>query len=100
MSNSIRGHNDDSVGHANSILQSRLRSKSDPRDCRNLMLNLQPFFGAIGCTTAIVLTALGAAYGTAKAGVGVCSMGVLRPDLIVKSKLNLGFPFLRDVFHW
>ncbi|KAI9035345.1 V-type proton ATPase 16 kDa proteolipid subunit [Aspergillus affinis] len=44
-----------------------------------------PFFGSIGCTTAIVLTALGAAYGTAKAGVGVCSMGVLRPDLIVKN---------------
>lgn len=28
---------------------------------------------------------LGAAYGTAKSGVGICSMGVLRPDLIFKS---------------
>lgn len=28
---------------------------------------------------------LGAAYGTAKSGVGICSMGVLKPDLIFKS---------------
>ncbi len=28
---------------------------------------------------------LGAAYGTAKSGVGICSMGVLKPDLIMKS---------------
>ena len=28
---------------------------------------------------------LGAAYGTAKAGVGICSMGILKPDKIIKS---------------
>ena len=28
---------------------------------------------------------LGAAYGTAKSGVGICSMGVIKPDLIMKS---------------
>ncbi|KAL2863624.1 H(+)-transporting V0 sector ATPase subunit c [Aspergillus lucknowensis] len=44
-----------------------------------------PFFGSLGCTSAIVFTCFGAAYGTAKAGVGVCSMAVLRPDLIVKN---------------
>ncbi|KAK3209717.1 hypothetical protein GRF29_44g485004, partial [Pseudopithomyces chartarum] len=44
-----------------------------------------PFFGAMGCTAAIVFTCFGAAYGTAKAGVGVSAMGVLRPDLIVKN---------------
>ncbi|KAM0120961.1 vacuolar ATPase V0 domain subunit c [Aspergillus fumigatus] len=44
-----------------------------------------PFFGALGCTSAIVFTCFGAAYGTAKAGVGVCGMAVLRPDLIVKN---------------
>ncbi|KAL1960449.1 hypothetical protein VTO42DRAFT_7748 [Malbranchea cinnamomea] len=44
-----------------------------------------PFFGALGCTSAIVFTCFGAAYGTAKAGVGVCSTAVLRPDLIVKN---------------
>lgn len=45
----------------------------------------------MGCTSAIVFTCFGAAYGTAKAGVGVSAMGVLRPDLIVKST----FAFLR-----
>ncbi|KAI9374796.1 V-type proton ATPase proteolipid subunit [Aspergillus egyptiacus] len=44
-----------------------------------------PFFGALGCTSAIVFTTFGAAYGTAKAGVGICSSGILRPDLIVKN---------------
>ncbi|KAI5287963.1 H(+)-transporting V0 sector ATPase subunit c [Ascosphaera aggregata] len=48
-------------------------------------LNLAPFFGALGCTSAIVFTCFGAAYGTAKAGVGVCSTAVLRPDLIVRN---------------
>lgn len=47
---------------------------------------IQPFFGAMGCTSAIVFTCFGAAYGTAKSGVGISAMGVLRPDLIVKSK--------------
>jgi ATP synthase proteolipid subunit len=47
----------------------------------------QPFFGAMGCTSAIVFTCFGAAYGTAKSGVGISAMGVLRPDLIVKSML-------------
>ena len=27
----------------------------------------------------------GAAYGTAKSGIGISSMGVLRPDLVIKS---------------
>lgn len=28
---------------------------------------------------------LGSSYGTTKSGVGICSMGVLKPDLIMKS---------------
>ncbi|KIN05504.1 hypothetical protein OIDMADRAFT_16847 [Oidiodendron maius Zn] len=39
----------------------------------------------MGCVAAIVFTCFGAAYGTAKSGVGICAMGVLRPDLIVKN---------------
>lgn len=34
-----------------------------------------------------LITDLGAAFGTAKSGVGVCSVGVMRPDLIMKSIL-------------
>ncbi|KZO96879.1 V-type ATPase [Calocera viscosa TUFC12733] len=43
-----------------------------------------PFFGALGCTSAIVFTCLGASYGTAKSGVGISAMSVLRPDLMMK----------------
>jgi V-type H+-transporting ATPase 16kDa proteolipid subunit len=46
----------------------------------------------MGCTSAIVFTCFGAAYGTAKSGVGISAMGVLRPDLIVKSAYIPIFP--------
>merc|ERR1712170_330016 len=36
------------------------------------------FFGFMGVTSAIVFANLGAAYGTAKSGVGISSMGVMR----------------------
>lgn len=47
--------------------------------------NQYTFFGFMGLTAALVFSNLGAAYGTAKSGVGICSMGVLRSDLIFKS---------------
>ena len=57
------------------------------------------FFGYMGVSCALVFASnntllfrfnsyckdLGAAYGTAKSGVGISSMGVLKPDLIMKS---------------
>lgn len=46
-----------------------------------------PFFGALGCTAAIVFTCFGASYGTAKAGVGICATTVLRPDLLIKNSI-------------
>merc|ERR1712100_308007 len=44
-----------------------------------------PFFGFMGCAAALVFACLGAAYGTAKSGVGVANMGVLHPDVVMKS---------------
>ncbi|XP_067950138.1 V-type proton ATPase 16 kDa proteolipid subunit c-like [Watersipora subatra] len=44
-----------------------------------------PFFGSLGATTAVALSAMGAAYGTAKSGTGIASMAVMRPDLIMRS---------------
>ncbi|KAK0088424.1 hypothetical protein PV325_012088 [Microctonus aethiopoides] len=44
-----------------------------------------PFFGVMGVVSAIVFSALGAAYGTAKAGTGIAAMAVMRPELIMKS---------------
>merc|ERR1712205_25020 len=44
-----------------------------------------PFFGFMGCAAALVFACLGAAYGTAKSGVGVANMGVLHHDMVMKS---------------
>merc|ERR1711918_151261 len=44
-----------------------------------------PFFGFMGAAGALVFANFGAAYGTAKSGVGVASMGVMRPDLVMRS---------------
>jgi len=44
-----------------------------------------PFFGYMGAAAAQIFTVLGAAYGTAKSAVGISSMGVMRPELIMKS---------------
>merc|ERR1711904_207311 len=43
------------------------------------------FFGFMGCAAALVFACLGAAYGTAKSGVGVANMGVLHADMVMKS---------------
>lgn len=43
------------------------------------------FFGFIGAAAALVFSNMGAAYGTAKSGVGIAAVGVLRPELIMRS---------------
>jgi len=44
-----------------------------------------PFFGVMGAASAMVFSAMGAAYGTAKSGTGIAVMSVMRPELIMKS---------------
>jgi len=44
-----------------------------------------PFFGVMGAASAMIFSALGAAYGTAKSGTGIAAMAVMRPELIMKS---------------
>ncbi|KAJ7846845.1 hypothetical protein B0H14DRAFT_925026 [Mycena olivaceomarginata] len=46
-------------------------------------------FSAMGCTSAIAFTCIGASYGTAKSGVGVAAMSVLRPDQMMKCVVPL-----------
>merc|ERR1712070_1334595 len=43
------------------------------------------FFGFMGLSSAIIFANLGAAYGTAKSGVGIMFMGVMRPDMVMRS---------------
>ena len=42
-------------------------------------------YGFLGVASALICANLGAAYGTAKAGVGIATMGVLKPDKIIKA---------------
>jgi len=44
-----------------------------------------PFFGFMGVSSALVFANLGAAYGTAKSGVGISSMGVMYPQLVMRN---------------
>jgi len=39
----------------------------------------------MGAASAMVFSAMGAAYGTAKSGTGIAAMSVMRPELIMKS---------------
>ena len=47
--------------------------------------NQAVFFSAMGITSALVFANLGAAYGTAKSGVGIVSVAVLKPELLFRS---------------
>jgi V-type H+-transporting ATPase proteolipid subunit len=51
----------------------------------SIFTHKSPFFGAIGCAASIIFSCFGAAYGTAKSGVGIAAMGVMRPELIMKN---------------
>eukprot|EP01012_Entosiphon_sulcatum_P013745 TRINITY_DN1893_c0_g1_i1.p1 TRINITY_DN1893_c0_g1~~TRINITY_DN1893_c0_g1_i1.p1 ORF type:complete len:170 (+),score=28.31 TRINITY_DN1893_c0_g1_i1:45-554(+) len=42
------------------------------------------FFGAMGCASSLVFSTLGAAYGTAKAGVGVAHLGIMAKEKIMR----------------
>ncbi|KAF2426262.1 vacuolar ATP synthase-like protein 16 kDa proteolipid subunit [Tothia fuscella] len=44
-----------------------------------------PFFSMAGIAFAMIFGCLGAAYGTAKSGIGIAGIGTYRPDLIMKS---------------
>ncbi|WPH03235.1 v-type proton atpase 16 kda proteolipid subunit 2 [Acrodontium crateriforme] len=44
-----------------------------------------PFLGMGGIAAAMIFGCAGAAYGTAKSGIGIAGVGTFRPDLIMKS---------------
>jgi len=45
------------------------------------------FFGFVGVAASIIFSNLGAAYGTAKSGVGISSMGVMNPQLVMRNMI-------------
>jgi len=48
-----------------------------------------PFFGFMGAASALCFANLGAAYGTAKSAVGIASMGVINPNLVMKNLITI-----------
>lgn len=44
-----------------------------------------PFLGFGGAAFSMIFSALGAAYGTAKSGIGISGLGQVRPELMMKS---------------
>lgn len=40
----------------------------------------------MGCSMAMILSSMGAAYGIAKSGIGISAVSVMRPDMMVRSK--------------
>ena len=50
------------------------------------------FFGFMGVAMALIFANFGAAYGTAKSGVGICFSGVLFPDKVMKSIIPMEVP--------
>ncbi|VDD77104.1 unnamed protein product [Mesocestoides corti] len=48
-----------------------------------------PFFGILGTSASMIFCAMGAAYGTAKASMGISCMALRKPDLIMKSLIPI-----------
>ncbi len=49
----------------------------------------QLFFAYIGCASALVFANLGAAYGTAKASIGIANLGMVDSNKIFKSLIPI-----------
>ena len=50
----------------------------------DIELAIPTFYAYMGIACALVFANLGAAYGTAKSGVGICAMGIMKPGSIIK----------------
>jgi len=61
---------------ASTMLETAGMTLCNPSNC---------FFGFMGVSSSIVFANMGAAYGTAKSGTGISSMGVMRPDMVMRS---------------
>ncbi|OLN85735.1 V-type proton ATPase 16 kDa proteolipid subunit 2 [Colletotrichum chlorophyti] len=48
-----------------------------------------PFIGMAGIAAAMIFGCIGAAYGTAKSGIGIAGVGTFRPDLIMKACFSI-----------
>jgi len=54
--------------------------------------------GFWGAASALVFSCAGAAYGTARSGLGITAMGVMRPELVMKSTLPAIFAGVLGIY--
>merc|ERR1711907_509056 len=79
------------AGAATAVYAAGVTCSTDPKSIPLIAVRQEmcppsaPFFGFMGCAAALVFACLGAAYGTAKSGVGVANMGVLHSEMVMKS---------------
>jgi len=57
-----------------------------------------PFFGSMGAASALIFPVIGAAYGTAKSSVGISTMGVLKPDYVMRAIIPVIFAGALSVY--
>ncbi|CCE83318.1 Piso0_003893 [Millerozyma farinosa CBS 7064] len=57
-----------------------------------------PFFGFAGCAAAMVLSCAGAAFGTAKSGIGISGIGTFKPELIMRSLIPVVMSGILSVY--
>lgn len=57
-----------------------------------------PFFGSMGAASAMIFTVFGGAYGVAKSGVGISSMGVMHPDFVMKAIIPVIFAGIIPIY--
>jgi len=57
----------------------------------DLCPSYSPFFGTLGIALAMCLTNLGSAYGIAKSSIGISSLGVMKPEFVMKGILPVIF---------
>lgn len=60
-------------------------SKMVHAEAEDIFPSYSIFFGGLAAVFAIVLSSMGAAYGTAVSGLGISSMAIAKPELIMKS---------------
>jgi len=64
----------------------------------DLCPSYSPFFGTFGIALAMCLTNLGSAYGIAKSSIGISSLGVMKPEVVMKGILPVIFAGIIPIY--
>lgn len=57
-----------------------------------------PFLGFAGCAASMIFSCVGAAFGSAKSGIGISGIGTFKPELIMKSLIPVVLSGILSVY--